>query len=279
MPENDGQARGPRRCLFCRQDASGSRSVEHVLPESLGNTTQVLPPGIVCDACNNYFARKVEAPVLGSDPILALRHIEAVPSKRGHVPDLGVYTSLGAPGMLTRQPGEPSAWVLTLPEAEVDRHRTHRRFALLGPNRDRVVHDASLGRFVCKVALEAVAARCYRDPVAYESLLETDDLELCRLHARYGQGPTWPVRVHRIHPPERMWPEGDGLVQRVWEHDLLVTPGGQLVFAMAIFGLELAINVLEPESTAYEDWLTHSRSPSLLYPHGLPADDSPTATG
>jgi hypothetical protein len=52
------------RCIFCKNDSSNSKSVEHIIPESLGNTTRTLPKGVVCDTCNNYFARKVEKPFL-----------------------------------------------------------------------------------------------------------------------------------------------------------------------------------------------------------------------
>jgi len=61
------------RCLFCKCDSSSSRSVEHVIPESLGNHSLTLPPGVVCDNCNNYFSRKVEKPFLESGAVLLLR--------------------------------------------------------------------------------------------------------------------------------------------------------------------------------------------------------------
>ena len=48
------------KCIFCHKDVSISKSVEHIIPESLGNKSHVLPKGYVCDECNNYFARKVE---------------------------------------------------------------------------------------------------------------------------------------------------------------------------------------------------------------------------
>lgn len=51
-------------CLFCKRDSSTSRSVEHVIPESLGNKEYVLPRGMVCDKCNQYFAIKIEKPLL-----------------------------------------------------------------------------------------------------------------------------------------------------------------------------------------------------------------------
>jgi hypothetical protein len=260
-------------CLFCRRDSSTSRSEEHVLPQSLGNTTLVLPPGVVCDDCNNYFARKVEAPLLGSDPMMSMRHLEHVPNKRGRVPSLRAETSLGFPGELTFQPGRPvQRWLELPPEGIVEYVRRGQRLEVGVPDRDRVPADVLLGRFVCKVALEAAAARCLDDPLAYASLLDSQDLKDCRLHARYGSGPAWPVRVNRIHDPERMFFEDGQEVQRVWEHDFLHTPTGQVVFAMAIFGLEFAINVLERDTAAYDGWLARARCDSLLYPRGLPPE-------
>ena len=76
------------RCLFCKQNSSDSISVEHIIPESLGNKTAILPKGIVCDKCNNYFARKVEKPFLETSAIKALRFREPIPSKKGVVPHL-----------------------------------------------------------------------------------------------------------------------------------------------------------------------------------------------
>ncbi|NWK46435.1 HNH endonuclease [Ralstonia pickettii] len=47
------------RCIFFKEDPSTSRSVEHIVPESLGSPDHVLPVGAVCDGCNQYFSRKV----------------------------------------------------------------------------------------------------------------------------------------------------------------------------------------------------------------------------
>lgn len=74
------------RFIFCRRDSDDSRSVEHIVPESLGNRTHVLPRGVVCDGCNNYFARKVEGPLLSSGMFRSLRFHQAIENKRGRVP-------------------------------------------------------------------------------------------------------------------------------------------------------------------------------------------------
>lgn len=74
------------RCIFCKQSSVNAKSREHILPESIGNTTQVLPRGIVCDKCNNYFAREVEKPFLEDPSIAALRCGKGLESKRGRIP-------------------------------------------------------------------------------------------------------------------------------------------------------------------------------------------------
>jgi hypothetical protein len=61
------------RCIFCKQDRSESRSVEHILPESHGNSKRMLPKGVVCDGRNNYFAESVEQPFLESDAVKVMR--------------------------------------------------------------------------------------------------------------------------------------------------------------------------------------------------------------
>ncbi len=72
-----------KRCIFCGNDSSCSKSVEHIVPESFGNKSAILRKGIVCDKCNNYFARKVEQPFLESEPIRKLRQELQLENKKG----------------------------------------------------------------------------------------------------------------------------------------------------------------------------------------------------
>lgn len=73
------------RYLFCKADSSGSRSVEHGIPEALGNRSFVLPREVVCDRCNNYFAVKLEKPLLDEGWLFTLRARQGVPTKRGRL--------------------------------------------------------------------------------------------------------------------------------------------------------------------------------------------------
>jgi hypothetical protein len=74
------------RCIFCKNPSGESTSKEHIVPESMGNFEHMLPPGAVCDGCNQYFARKIERPLLESPMFKHLRFGMKVPNKRGRVP-------------------------------------------------------------------------------------------------------------------------------------------------------------------------------------------------
>lgn len=75
-----------QQCLFCSSAANSFRRDEHPIPESLGNDDLVLPPGFVCDGCNQYFGSKLEQLVLGFPPFNFVRMALNVRSKKGKVP-------------------------------------------------------------------------------------------------------------------------------------------------------------------------------------------------
>ena len=64
----------PGQCIWCRTpiDAlSGFQTdTSHVLNQCLGNANQqILPPGVVCLACNNYFGAKIDPALLAFAPL------------------------------------------------------------------------------------------------------------------------------------------------------------------------------------------------------------------
>lgn len=73
-------------CLFCKNPSHESKSVEHVIPESLGNKEFILKRGIVCDKCNNYFANKIERHVLDIPFFKQYRHDLNIQNKKGRIP-------------------------------------------------------------------------------------------------------------------------------------------------------------------------------------------------
>lgn len=86
------------RCIFCKTDSSHSVSVEHIIPESMGNADHVLPRGAVCDGCNGYFARKIEGPLLAAPVFRQLRFGMQIANKRGRIPTWTVDEGAQMPG-------------------------------------------------------------------------------------------------------------------------------------------------------------------------------------
>lgn len=86
-----------RACIYCGKRSEPFRSVEHVVPESLGNHELVLPRGVVCDPCNNGVLSQVDEALVTFEPLAMLRAARGVPSKSGRVKAFSV------PGLAVRQ--------------------------------------------------------------------------------------------------------------------------------------------------------------------------------
>ena len=71
------------QCIFCHKDSSTSKSVEHIIPESLGNKHHFLPKGYVCDECNHYFAIKIENELLSQPYFVSLRYRNEISTMKG----------------------------------------------------------------------------------------------------------------------------------------------------------------------------------------------------
>lgn len=251
------------RCLFCPADASVSRSVEHVIPESLWNTAHVLPAGIVCDDCNNYFAREVEKPFLESPMVKDLRFEQGLPNKRGRIPPV---SGIMLPGHLVhmRRSLDDEATCLELPEGVTIRERG----TLIFPCNTEMPSQRIVGRLLAKMAIEAMALRTLESCEGLHEVATHPQLHELRTFARRGQPSTWPIHVRRIYSADQMWPGESGLAeQTVHEFDILVTDSSEYYFVFALFGVEFVINYGGPEIDGYRAWLQCHNYISPLY-HG-----------
>lgn len=75
-------------CLYCR-GVGPFTTVEHVVPESLGNDDLILE-GCVCDACQSYFGKEIEQFVLAKTPIAVWRALIGIRTKKGRLPTVDV---------------------------------------------------------------------------------------------------------------------------------------------------------------------------------------------
>lgn len=69
-------------CIFC-ENLVTEKSVEHIVPESLGNKSYVLPSGTICRACNNNFS-KFEDKALTRTMLGFERARMGIPTKKGN---------------------------------------------------------------------------------------------------------------------------------------------------------------------------------------------------
>lgn len=253
------------RCIFCRVEASASRSVEHILPESLGNSKLVLPKGVVCDKCNNYFAKAVEKPFLEDEAVRLLRFHECLPSKKGRVPTIPGVLSPDIQVEVFRN-AKTGTLLMDVPPGSLDSLLRQTEGRLILPMGGGPPMGPTSSRFFAKVAVESMAARLLQDAVLMDQFIDDPQLDPIRNHARRGQTTEWSVHMRRIYGSKAraIGPDGESF-QVMHESDFLMTPLGEFYFVQAIFGIEFTINVAGPSVDGYEVWLAANNHASPLY--------------
>lgn len=264
------------RCIFCKNNSDNSKSVEHIIPESLGNKNHVLPVGIVCDTCNNYFARKVEGPVLNSPFFRTLRSEQFLMSKKGRPAQV---SSILGPNLTKIN--------LAFPEPENDENKT---LSVIIPNPhewDNMLKQfesekngtfyvpicselpsyGHMDRFLSKVAVEAMALRLMSDDELLNDMIEHEQIDIIRNYARYGKGvKSWPYSQRIIYPKNKIYISKSGKTyQKIFEFDLLLTPKKECYFILCLFGIEFSINMAGPNIEGYKQWLKNNNGKSPLY--------------
>lgn len=269
------------RCLFCKQDSSASKSIEHIIPESLGNKTFVLPRGYVCDKCNNYFAREVEKPFLNQLDMRLLRFEQAIPNKKNKIPPIpGSILSFSVTVRKDIINGEVVAGIEMPPELFTNIVSTQENMTLILPALldDTVPSQSSIvSRFLAKVALEALAARLKDNDGWLDYLIDDHQLDSIRNHARIGQPKKWPCNIRRIYSANADWQIGGENSQIIYECDFLLPNvvesasrednyiQTEIYFIVALWGIEFAINLGGPEIDGYGQWLSNHNDLSPLY--------------
>lgn len=269
------------RCLFCKQDSTDTKSVEHIIPESLGNKTFVLPLGYVCDKCNNYFARAVERPFLELPEIELLRFQEEVPSKKNRMPTInGLFN--GIPVKLKKKVRQGQV----IEEIEWPPERTNEIFnikktKLIFPaftNDITFKNNTIISRFIAKVALEALADKLKSVDDSLDDLIDDIQFDPIRNHARLGTEREWPCNIRRIYEYDKSWKDKDNVLwQKMHESDFLIIKDNSsmtdyqnlvpiaLYFVVALYGIEFTINMAGPEIDGYKKWLIAHNNVSPLY--------------
>lgn len=257
------------RCIFCKQDSSTSKTIEHIIPESLGNKDHILPAGVVCDNCNNYFARKVEGPLLDSDYFRHSRFRNIVANKEGRIPAI---KALCLPGRVLVEIMRDKEGKSIYPSREMDESRfiesisKQETFELLIPQ-PSLPEGQIVSRFLGKVAIETLALIALEIPDGLNEIIDKPELDELRNYVRgYGPLRDWPFHVRQIYPEDKLFCEDEyGECEILHSFKLLPTECQELYLVLVIFGVEYCINMGGPEIEGYLEWLKQHNLESPLH--------------
>jgi hypothetical protein len=231
------------------------------MPESIGSKKRVLAPGVVCDQCNNYFARKVEDPILNHPSMRNFRAWYQVPNKRGKYPslqghiagtDIAVGLRRDRDGKL--QIGPERARDIQHVQAEIAR-------GFISPFLFKIEIDPpkrEMSRLLCKMALETVAETFSSKIGGTETVVDAQFYDNVRNYARHGTNyQEWPYSQRRIFPEETLMrhPDTNEWVQAGFGCCWFMNKRRETLFAFCFYGVEFVINVGGPSIRGYEEWL------------------------
>lgn len=247
--------------------------MEHIIPESLGNYEHILPAGIVCDGCNNYFAIKLEKPILESDYYQHSRFRNGLPNKKGRIPVLeNLWGPQGIPMSLQRDINGSTS-IFTTDEKDskkfIQHLETYKRGSLLIID-GSPPETALISRLLLKMGLEIMALKV-KEVSGWEiDITFNRDLDEARLFARYGSGvKDWPYYERRLYEEGRLWKTneaGSEDYELLNEFCTLYTEDQELYAVIALLGIEYTINMGGPELEGYLKWLEKNKYRSPLYP-------------
>lgn len=251
-------------CLFCKETTINSKSVEHVIPESLGNTKLVLPPGVVRDKCNNYFSNHIEKPFFELKAIKLLRFNQSIPSKRKKIPSTKAILLPDIEVTLKKsiKNGDIISSV-DIPTEVFDEIANQETSVLVFKKEESITSSIVVSRFIGKIALELMAQRLCNSPGGLEYLAKEEQFDPLRNHVRRGTTKDWPVKIRRIYDADKKW--GEEAVQVIYECDILITKSSEYYFVLGLFGLEFAINYGGPDLDGYDKWLEDNNNHSPLH--------------
>ncbi|MCH7546771.1 MAG: hypothetical protein IID30_10260 [Planctomycetes bacterium] len=183
------------KCLFCESDGPFT-TVEHVIPESLGNDVLVLTND-VCDSCQNYFGKEIEKFVLEKTPIAFWRVYLRIRTKTAQNPHVDMRQPKQQKGVL------PNVHVLhdnigfaahDDGSVSVDMHDDDLVRQILSGEKSQFVQVFTpnvlfqFGRFLCKIGIELL---CTESP----NRAREPDLNKARRFARFGEPfrHLWPI--------------------------------------------------------------------------------------
>lgn len=265
-------------CIFCHKDSSSSRSVEHIIPESLGNKSMFLPHGYVCDECNHYFAIKIEKEILSQPYFISLRSRTEIYSKKNKLvkqsirfPDVSLYSDVQI---------QTSSGLTILLEDECIYNKIESgeiKTIEIPYIQEPEYPNKEMSRFLSKYAYEYFLYNMGRDKydLCVQELLgkENDILKLLREYARFGKGEYWQYSQRRVNSEGGIVYRNDNYCEVLYEMGFFIKEHNfiskdiiesEIYFVMIIAGIEYAICISDQNISEYLKWIAKNENISPI---------------
>lgn len=255
-------------CIFCKKNSDDSKSVEHIIPQSLGNINDILDKGIVCDACNNYFSTKIEKEVLDLPYFRSLRYRNYIPSKKKKIPnEIGFFGNLKH-GKIEILGSEGKTLQIIVEKKEIFEKILSGEFTSFKipiHNRPPKKHFL-LSRLLGKIAIEALAQKVKEIENWNIEFINNQGLDNLREYVRYGKGKHWEYHTRKVYEETDMFTsqKKDKPYQMLNEYDFIPYEGKYLFFICIILGIEYALLLNDNDISIYEKWLKENNYKSPL---------------
>lgn len=244
------------RCIFCKQTEAVSNTVEHIIPESLGNKTHVLNNGLVCKKCNQYFSIKIEKKVLEKPYFISVRHRNFIESKKNRFPKDIAIISGDDSVRIDLNSGEPLIVVNNLKTKEKITQGIVKQM-LLPTVKEPEKNDRDVSRFLGKMAIEILAYEFVDSRDWLEEITDKKELEPLKRYVRFGDKPKyWEYHQRRLYNEEDRFfnPKiQDEPYEVLHEFILLYTEKMEMYLVIVIMGIEYTINLADHEISGYEE--------------------------
>ncbi len=265
------------RCVFCKNDSTNSKSVEHIIPESLGNKNNILPKGVVCDNCNTYFGSKIEKTVLEMPYFKSLRGRIMIENKKGKIPSVTGFTmNKDIIEINFSSKGDNIIEVIYNDDKTVNSILNSKElYVPLIPEPPQ--NNIYVSKFLGLIALEAFAQRVSSIENWQEDFIENNSLDELRNFVRYGKGyAIWPYHIRRIGSENQIdfCKELNSFSEKLNEYDFLIPDISSfnnevhqvdnLYFVLGIMGIEYTINLTNAGLNRYISWLSENNNKSIL---------------
>jgi hypothetical protein len=253
-------------CILCKEPSDGSVSVEHIVPESLGNTQFILNRGVLCDKCNNYISVKIEQPLLEMPYFKQFRHDLGIKSKKGKIPDKDGFIIDADASKITFMKGKDNLQTVFVdPEAINEMsNKAMTEFPAF-----EIVYGAPnvnpyLSKFLCKIGIEGLAyeAGIYGFDESYYNQQALDDIKMYVRRGKKNQ--YWNYLSRVVHHHEGGFKDKIGYLKVICSWKFVFTEDHHLFLQFLFMGTEFMIDMVGPETYYAEQWLQKNNGRSLV---------------